>query len=219
MKISKETLNILKAYTAINPNLMLKPGKQLSTISPQKNIMSDVSIEEDFPVNFGIYDTQEFLLAVSLFNNPDFEFNEKSVIISEGKNSITYWSAEEKVLTLPTKEVKFPDAEINFKLTAQILELVNKSANVLKAADLSVIGDGKVISLKVGDKKVDSANSYQVEVGETSMNFVINLKIGLLKIVTGDYDVSISTKKISKFKHCDKPLTYYIAVESDSIVE
>lgn len=220
MKISKNTLSLLKAYSSINPNIALRSGvKKLTTIAPQKNIMSDAVIEEDFPVDFFIYDVQEFLSAISLFETPEFEFNEKSVKISEGKSSITFWSAAENVLTLPTKEVKFPEAEISFKLTSGLLEKINKSSTVLKAQDLSFIGNGSTITLKVGDKKVDSSNSFCEEVGETNLTFTVNLKIALLKLVAGDYDVQISTKKISKFTHADttKDLHYYIAVESDSV--
>jgi hypothetical protein len=217
MKISKATLSLLKAYSAINPNIMLKANtKTLATIAPQKNIMSDATIEEDFPVNFGVYDISEFLSAVTLFDNPDFEFTDKNVKISEGKSSITFWGAAENVLTLPTKEVKFPEAEINFKLPASLLDKINKSANVLKAQDLSFIGDGSTITLKIGDKKIDSANSFSEEVGETTLTFTVNLKIALLKLVPGDYEVEISTKKISKFQHTEKDLKYYLAVESDS---
>lgn len=216
MKISKETIALLKAFSAINPNIMLSPGGILESISPQKNIMADATITEEFPSKLGIYDCQEFLSSISLFNDPEFEFTDKSVKISEGKSSITFWGAAENVLTLPTKKIKFPDAEINFTLPADMLEMINKSSTVLKAQDLSFIGNGTTITLKVGDKKVDSSNSYEVTVGDTDLTFTVNMKIGLLKLIPGDYEVSISSKKISKFKNAKKDVNYFVAVEADS---
>jgi hypothetical protein len=216
MKLSRETQAILKNFSSINQNILLKPGNKLSTVSVQKNIMSDAAITESFDTTFGIYDISEFLGAVSLFNDPDLTFNDKYVTISEGNNSIKYFSAEEKVLTVPTKEIKFPSVDIEFELTSNLLEMINKTASVLKSQDLSLIGDGSKIVIRVGDKKVDSANVYEVEVGSTDLTFTVNLKIGLLKLIHGDYTVSISTKKISRFQHKTKELVYFLAVESDS---
>jgi hypothetical protein len=216
MKLSRETQAILKNFSSINQNILLKPGNKLSTVSVQKNIMSDAAITESFDTTFGIYDISEFLGAVSLFNDPELTFNDKYVTISEGNNSIKYFSAEEKVLTVPTKEIKFPSVDIEFELTSNLLEMINKTASVLKSQDLSLIGDGSKIVIRVGDKKVDSANVYEVEVGSTDLTFTVNLKIGLLKLIHGDYTVSISTKKISRFQHKTKELVYFLAVESDS---
>ena len=36
MKLTAETINILKNYAAINQNIQFKEGNKLSTISPQK---------------------------------------------------------------------------------------------------------------------------------------------------------------------------------------
>ena len=56
MKISKETINVLKNYASINSNLLLSPGNKLKTTSNTKTIASSVTVAEDFPVEFGIYD-------------------------------------------------------------------------------------------------------------------------------------------------------------------
>jgi hypothetical protein len=39
-----------------------------------------------------------------------------------------------------------------------------------------------------------------------------------MKMLDGDYDVSVSSKKISHFKHKTKPIEYWIALESDSTI-
>jgi hypothetical protein len=216
MKLSTETKAILKNYASINSNLLIKAGGTLSTISTAKNIMSDASVVEEFPVQFGIYDVNEFLGALSLFSDPELEFNEKFVHIKEGKNSIKYYSAEENVLTFPTKEIKFPEPEIEFHLPASQIDVIHKTASVLKVADISFVGDGSTITLVIGNKKLSSANSYSTEIGETDKTFTVNLKVELLKLISGDYNVSISSKKISKFQHTTRPVNYFLAVESDS---
>ena len=85
MKLSKDTVAIFKNFAGINSNLLLKAGNKLATISAQKNVMADVTVAETFP-DFGIYDLNEFLGAMSLFEDPDLEFGDKSVTISEAGN-------------------------------------------------------------------------------------------------------------------------------------
>ena len=66
------------------------------------------------------------------------------------------------------------------------------------------------------DKKNATANNYTHVIGSDSKDFKVNLKVDNLKMLPGNYDVSISSKKISQFKSKDIDLTYYVAVEADS---
>lgn len=216
MKLSKETVNLFKNFAGINSNILLKSGSEISTISAQKNVMSDTTVTETFPKDFGIYDLNEFLGAMSLFDDPDLDFSDKFVTIKEGGNSIKFFAADPSVLTVPTKKITFPDADIEFTLTATMLNMIHRTASVLRATDLSIVGaDGK-ISIQVGDKKNSTGNSYSAHVGNTDKTFQANLKVDNLKMLPGDYLVSISSKKISRFKATASDLVYYVAVEADS---
>lgn len=216
MKLSKETLNIFKNYAGINSNLLLKEGNKLSTMSSAKNVMSDTNVAEVFPMDFGIYDLNEFLGVISLFSDPELEFNEKFVTIKEAGNSIKYFAAEASVLTAPKKSLVFPDSDIEFTLTANMLQMILKTSSVLRASDMTVSGDGEHLSIQVGDKKNSTGNSYNSNVGETTKTFTVNLKVDNLKMLPGDYIVSISNKKISRFKSVTGDLVYFVAVEADS---
>lgn len=215
MKLSKHTTEILKNYSQINGNLLLKAGSKLGTISEQKNIMASTPIAEVIPSDFGIYDLNEFLGALSLFEDPELEFSDKYVTIKQNGNHIKYYAAEAANLTAPQKEIVFPDAEINFTLTAATLELIRKTSAVLSAPDLAIVGDGSKITAVVGQKKNATANSYDVDLGTTDKTFRVNLKIENLKMLPGQYAVSISSKRISRFQGTDD-LVYYVAVEADS---
>lgn len=61
MQVSNETIEVLKNFAGINPNIVISPGQKLKTISEAKNIMAEADITEDFPLEFGIYDLHEFL--------------------------------------------------------------------------------------------------------------------------------------------------------------
>ena len=217
MKLSKETVGLIKNFAAINSNLLLKSGNKLATISGQKNVMADATVSETFP-DFGIYDLNEFLGAMSIFEDPELDFKDKYVLIKEGGRSIKYFAAEASVLTAPQKAITFPEAEIEFTLTASMLDMIRRTAGVLKVTDLTITGDGKKITAVVGDKKNATGNTFQESVGETDKNFAVHLKVENLKMLPGDYTVSISSKKISRFQGSGD-LVYYVAVEADSTFE
>jgi len=204
MKLSKETVNLIKNFAGINSNLLLKSGNKLATISGQKNVMADATVTETFP-DFAIYDLNEFLGAMSLFEDPELDFQDKYVSIKQGSMNIKFFAADASNLTAPQKAITFPEAEINFRMTSSMLDMVKKTSSVLRAADVSIVGDGSKITAVVGDKKNASGNSYSEPVGEEN-----------LKMLPGDYDVSISSKKISRFKSPNNDLVYYVAVEADS---
>jgi len=217
MKLSKETLALFKNYAGINSNLLLKAGNKLSTISAQKNVMSDVTVSETFPSDFGIYDLNEFLGAMSIFEDPELDFGDKVCKITQGNMSIKYFAADASVLTAPSKAITFPAAEINFELSSQMLTMIQRTASVLKSSDVSVVGADGQITILVGDKKNATGNSFSEPVGTTDKSFKVNLKVENLKMIPGDYTVSVSSKKISRFQSSTNgDLVYYVAVEADS---
>jgi hypothetical protein len=218
MKLSKETVALFKNFAGINSNLLLKSGNKLATISAQKNVMADATVPESFP-DFGIYDLNEFLGAMSLFDDPELEFQNKYVSIKQGSMNIKFFAADATVLTAPQKAITFPEAEINFTVSAAMLSMIQKTASVLRAADVSIIGDGSAITVVVADKKNATGNSFSEPVGTTDKTFKVNLKVENLKMLPGDYEVSISSKKISRFKSPSSDLVYYVAVEADSSFE
>ena len=61
MKLSEQTVNILKNFSDINQNILVKSGNQLQTMSTMKNILGTAEVSETFPRDFGIYDLNEFL--------------------------------------------------------------------------------------------------------------------------------------------------------------
>ena len=217
MKLSKDTLALFKNYAGINSNLLLKAGNRLATISSQKNVMSDVTVTETFPVDFGIYDLNEFIACMSILEDPDLEFGDKVCKITQGNMSIKFYAADASVLTAPTKAITFPEAEINFELSNQMLTMIQRTASVLKSADVSIVGEAGQITVVVGDKKNATGNSFSEPVGTTDKSFKVNLKVENLKMIPGDYSVSVSSKKISRFKSStNSDLVYYVAVEADS---
>lgn len=219
MKLSKETLTLIKNYSSISPNLLLKPGKKLSTIHIQNKVFSFASIAEDFPVEFPIYDLGDFLSVFSLFNDPDVEFTEKFLTIKEGNSSLKYFAASVANMKLPPdKEVNFTDIIATFDLNTAQLNTIPRTAGVLKVDGMSIVGDGSTITIVVADKKNATSNSYATTVGTTTANFKVNVAIDNIKMLPGDYEVSLNRKGM-KLQSKTSDLVYFVAIELDSKFE
>jgi len=218
MKLSDQTLNILKNFAGINNSILVKQGTQLRTISVAKNILAEAAIDEDFPRDFAVYDLNQFLNGLSLHQDPDLDFSPDSYIsIKEGKRRVKYFYADPNVIVSPPeKEITLPSEDVHFQLDSSALEKLLKAAAVYQLPDLSAVGEAGVVKLVVRDKKNDTSNEYAVVVGETDKEFSFNFKVENIKIIPGAYNVVVSQKLLSKFTNTNCNLKYYIALEPDS---
>jgi hypothetical protein len=218
MKLSDNTLTILKNFAGINNSILVKEGTKLRTISVAKNILAEADITEEFPRDFAIYDLNQFLNGLSLHADPDLDFKEDSYLsIREGKRRVKYFFADPNVIIAPPeKEINLPSQDVCFQLDSASLEKLVKAAAVYQLPDLSAVGEAGVIKLVVRDKKNDTSNEYAIVVGETDQEFTFNFKVENIKIIPGAYDVVVSSKLLSQFTNTKYNLTYYIALEPDS---
>ena len=218
MKLSDNTLTVLKNFAGINNSILVKEGKRLRTISVAKNILAEAEIKEDFPKDFAIYDLNQFLNGLSLHQDPDLDFKEDSyVTIREGKRRVKYFFADPNVIiSPPEKEINLPTQDVCFQLDSSTLEKLLKAAAVYQVPDLSAVGEAGVIKLVVRDKKNDTSNEFAIVVGETDKEFSFNFKVENIKIIPGAYDVVVSSKLLSEFNNTKYDLKYYIALEPDS---
>jgi hypothetical protein len=217
MKISSETINILKNFSGINANLVFKPGKELKTLSEAKTIMATASILEDFPAEFGVYDLNEFLSLFSLMDEPELEFDDKFLTMSDGSQKIKYFYSEIDILTQPTKDINMPECEVVLDISSANLDKIRKAAAVLGHSELSFSSQGDNVVASVFNEKDATANTFDIDLGTTSneiFNYVFS--ISNLKMLQGDYKVSISSKLISNWRNADNPLDYFIALEKSS---
>jgi len=214
MKLSNETKEVLKNFSTINQNLVIKEGSSISTMSAMKNIVANAKVTEKFPKEFAIYDLNEFLAALSLFAKPELDFKDDFVLITEESKGVKYWYSDPSVVTTPQKEITMPSVEISYKLSSSTLSEVQKAAAVIGAPDM-LLENGK---LKVTDKKNSTANDYwtPLDVDENDAKYKFWFKVENLKIIPGTYDVEMSAKKISRFKNTSIDIEYFIALEPES---
>jgi len=221
MKISKETLEVLKNFSAINPNLVINEGNKLSTIAEAKNIMASTTVTETFPKEFGIYDLNEFLSAHSLIEDADLVFGDDSVVMESPTSSITYRYADKSILTAPEKGVNMPDAEVNITITDDLISQIRKAGGALGHPVVSITateGDDN-LCFEVRDPNNSSANTFRIKTNDYIGNAVFDFQflIANLKLIPGDYNVAVSSKLISHWERINNnPVEYWIALEKNS---
>ena len=86
------------------------------------------------------------------------------------------------------------------------------------APTITISSKGENVTLTIGDKKNDTANTYKKIIGKSEHSFDCHMAVENFKIGPDAYNVTISKKKAFQFKHATKPLGYFIAMEPDSVV-
>ena len=221
MELSENTLNILRNFSAINQNMLIKQGSAIKTISEARNVVAKADVAEEFSKDFGIYDLNEFIGVMSLVDNPSLKFENDYVIVSDstGRSIVKYFYAAEETLTAPSKDVNMPEPDVKFTLDNDTLNRLKKAASTLGHNELSIKAKDGVLSLSILENQNSTSNTFSIDIDgefkkDAVFNFVIN--ISNIKILPGDYDVEISSKLITQFKHKGLNVVYWIALEKSS---
>jgi hypothetical protein len=227
MKLSDNTITVLKNFGNINSGLFFKKGKVLRTVSEQKNILVKATIEDSIPTDFGIYDLNEFLSVISLYKNDlELELEDKNAVISgqKGRSKTNYRLCESNmIVSPPEKELQMPDAEINVSLSAEDFRWILDFANVIGSPQIAIQSEGKDESVKVVTLDVanDAAHTQSLEVDtkSTGKYRMIFKTENIQKVLPGPYDIKVSSKGIAHFKNTKFPIEYFITTEVGSTFE
>ena len=216
MKLSNDTLTILKNFAGINSGIEFKAGTTLATISPGKTVLAKATLKDSFPEDFCVYDLPQFLSVHSLNKDPEIEFDDANIIFKSGKSKIKYRkTAKEMIVTPPDKVLTLPSVDVSFKLTEELFASIMKSASVLQSPHIAVESHNNKIYLTCFDAKDDSAHTNSIEVGDdATANFRMVFLTENLKMIPGSYDVEISSKGLASFKNTIQEVDYWIAIEA-----
>jgi hypothetical protein len=215
MKISDNTLNVLKNFSTINQSIAIKQGNTLRTISEAKNILAQAVVNEAFPQDFAVYELNQFLGLDSIFEDPDYTFGESAVTVSEGTTRSRYtYTDPSMVTTPPEKNLELPSKEVSFSMTSDDFAKVRNAANQLQLPNIVIRGSDGVITVTATDIQNPSSNEYSREVGTTDAVFQFVFRPENMKLISDDYQVTVSSKGISHFK--GQLIEYWIATEKGS---
>lgn len=214
--LSPNTLSVLKNFATINTSIVINKGNVLKTISNAENILATATVEETFPQTFAIYDLNQFLAGMSLFDSPTLVFdNDDYVTIQGGRSRTKYYFSDPEITlkTAPNKKVNYPGSDIQFILSASDISAILKAKGIYDIPDLNISTDEEIV-LSVRDNEVSTSNTYDMIVpGTFEGKHSLNLKVENIRLLQGDYQVGVSKHQITEWKNTAIDLTYYIALE------
>ena len=223
MKISNTTITILKNLASFNPHLVIQAGNVIRTVNDKKTTLIKAIVEEEFPTEIALHDLNGFLKVVSLFNDPDFEFNEDHVIISDDSGATQdYQYSDKEDLIYDERNVNFPETDITLEITDEQIKKVIKAASVNGVEDIAIVGEGGKVTLKALDKeqpkRVFSVLISNEDKGEFTVYLKHSKKGSKLNLLPLDYLLEISEHKIVRFsaKVEEVEVSYILAAEVDS---
>jgi hypothetical protein len=185
-----------------------------------KNVLAEATVEETFDKEFAIYDLNSLLSVLSLYESPDVTLGEDYLTVSQGKSSSKFWYADPSLVVSPTKTITMPSSEVRVRITQSNYTDLLKASNIMQLSDIGLVSDGDTINLIATDKKNQTSNQFNVEVAEgTGTKFAFYFKRDNLRMIPGEYDLTVSSKNISHWVNANKNLQYWVALETDSSYE
>lgn len=217
MKFSEHTISVLKNFASINSGVVLNKGKTQKTISPEKSILVEATLDDDIPSVFGIYDLNQFLGNLTTLKNPELTFSTDSVKLDDGELSFDYHASSANLIISPPadKELKLSRVDVKFSLPNVTLQKLLKVATMNSLPNLSVVGEDGELRLKIHERSNDTSNFGTIKIGDyAGANFAASFKTENLKLLPNDYDVELQNDAFAKFVNTSGNLKYFIALET-----
>ena len=246
LSLSKETLQVLKNFSAINQNVYIsKDADYIATVNQQETVFATYSaLTERFPTEIRLYDLNEFLSIISLNGNEnavlDFPDDRRMTITSSNnKYRCGYYFASIDVIKFPKKQINMPDPFVSFMIDYHEIDMLQKAARTLTKQAIQFSYDASVsktnLDVRVFDPQtngndfstsVDLSNMDQ-ESTEDKFNFVFSLKTLSALMPNESWQVQFAAKgsaKIARFSsvngstYGENGLSYYAGVDSTSSI-
>lgn len=225
MKISTNTLNILKWMSTINSGIKIDVGNKLYSKFEANSMCAMVEVEETFPQQFITANLSKFLASVDLFDDPDFEFTEEYVKISStnGKNKALFFQSRPELVTQPNKVPKSQtDVALSFHLSSDNLKKIFKACSVMNVSDIKLTAKDGNVTMSVLNKSVKTGDTFDVIIGECAEDVNVSYfykKQNIKLIPEYSYDVEVYPVGLTKFSCTDSPFKTFDVYSVTTIVE
>lgn len=236
MKISANTKKLMKNFMSINRTIVIDPtpeGQDFSyfkVLTADKTVMAVAKIPEIFKHQVILVDFHRFFNVMSSFDDPEVDFGEHAVIISEGSQSvrINYGlmkSAVVKDSYTDRNALPMNDVLVRAVLTEAQIGMITKISDQLGNRHI-IFSDSDpsqhksklvltTVSPEMGDN-VSDVFSLELDNYDTKVhNFRMVLNRDLLRAVPGSYLFEISKNKVAMtLDDPDQYLVYYMVLTS-----
>jgi hypothetical protein len=227
IKMSSDTISVLKQLADINNTLRLSEGDELKSVASGRTIFAICGIDVNIPYDFNIFDLREFNQALNLFESPIVTFGSEDdgfVNISDdsGDTTLKYWESEEEFITsYPKKDIPQFVFDTDFILDSDVVSKVLDASKILKLPFIGFQSDGNDIYLSafnVNDGDGNETNSYRKHVCVSPNTDVFNMfmQSSQMRVLNGTFKVEISRSKVIQFTSVDKEQVFFVTLESES---
>lgn len=227
IKISSDTLQILKLASQINSSIKFESGNIIRTRAENNSVLLEAEVAEEFPETFAIYELNRFLGVLNLPNMKDaeLEFTESDkVIIKSGRSKVNYYFTAVEFVEDPDrpiygKPIPVLDEVVNVKLNQQTIEHILKAASTLNHKILEFRVENSNLSIAATTPEVESSNDMVIDFGDVeSDDGVYRVKLEYIKLIPGNWDVSVQIrptdrKGMCKFTHENGHIIECVALE------
>ena len=199
--------------------MLFRQGNKQRTVSVGKSVLAIANISEEFPREFAIYDLGQLLAILHTFGDPDLNFTDRNIKITNGGDVTAYYTYtnKESIISAPDKDISLTSTDVAFTLDAEALVSAFAAAGVLLLPEIAFVGRDGNTYLSTLNHKDTSSHYWERLVGKAEKNYSMVFRTeNIVNILKRDYEVSISSKGISKFISKTGDITYYIAIETTS---
>lgn len=219
MKIDVNTINILKNFAKINLSIIIDEGNIIKTAANNRSCAAEAVVSTNFEKKFAVHNLDKFISVISLFDDPDFEFHENYVLISNGNAKTQFmYCDEESIKKFSTESLKkINSVHASFNLSQNDFKNVEKALGVLGLPEIVFIGDGNQIHIQAANTKDNTSNKFSICIGNTLKNFKAIFKSENIKIIPMDYVVEIVCgEKYNFARFVGNNIQYWIPMEATS---
>jgi hypothetical protein len=215
--MKQETLTVLKNFAGINKYIRIDKGNTLVIYNQSIGLFAKAKVEDTFPKTFSIYDLNQLLATISLFNDPEITYNEASLDITSGRMSVKYRYSDSSItIDQPRDEPQgLPEPSFSFELKKELLQEILKASSVLGVKLVELSKDRiRAYNVDAYDKPLDNEYQSLIENATILNEFEakpVKIKIDALKMLQNDYTVFVS-KHAVKFISQDGNLVYISGV-------
>lgn len=209
--MEQEVISILKNFAGINKTMRIDEGNTIRIFNNKISLYAEAYIDEGFPKTFSIYDLNQLLSAMSLFDNPTLEYDNKQIIMTSGRMSAKYrYSSPSTTLDQPTAFPNLQNEIFSFKIPKEQLAEIIKASAVLNLKQLQISTKGlRALTLDSSGEAIDNEFTTAIhDVSNPDEETIVSVKIESLKMMILDYNVSVTPSAIvftssdGKLKYC-----------------
>ena len=205
MQLSDETLEVLANFARINPNLLIKPGNEFTTLTTNRSIFGTATVLEYFEAEMAIHDLPTLLQYIKLVgDSPDIEVDDsgENLIISGNGTTVNYTLSDKVLLECEENRPSIkedPFAVLNIHEDVLNTILTSKSIGKNKADTVEFSYDGNQLLVSVYNEANSSSNVVVKElvgdvngVGEFSIKFMDTQ----FPFIIQDYSLNLYERKM-----------------------